>query len=168
MSSGKSTNAADHMGLAAMIAKPFAMRENCPVMDSEAFAMVMLHFVKCRRTYDPEKSLFTSYAGNMAFKSLRREFARRAIRATKLSYGLEDWQVGSSRERVDADVDTADQMEEVREAMKQLDDRQREIVERRLKGQSFREIGSAMKCSGTWVESLYGKAVDRLREIIAA
>lgn len=168
MSLGKSTDAADHIGLAAKIARPFARSENCPVMDSEAFADAILHFVKCKKWYDPSKEvLFTSYAGNMAARVLKRQYCRRAFRAAKLSYGLEDWQVNSSSDSEAVDgVDCADQMEEVRIAMRKLDDRMRDVVERRLQRQTFKEIGRAYGYTGAWAEQLYLRAVKILRDLL--
>ena len=179
--SHNSTDPADYINFARMLAAPYARREGVDIDDSEAFADACLAMSRARRCYRHDGGAkFISYAGTAIRFAIRQGYRERVhgwaavglklrrpsiCMANRLGDGDEAVVAGESYSPV-ADLDLQDIRDQVQASVALLPVNLRRVVLRRMDGETLQSIADDIKVSRQRVQQIEVLAHRMLRDLL--
>jgi RNA polymerase sigma factor (sigma-70 family) len=143
----------NNMGLIVLLAKSFKPRDDREFEEYVQSGRIGLW--KAFKNYKPELAKFTT----MAWHCIRNEILREIYKHGKFTSKHES--MSASVLDVDSNIDVSS-IEEYLPSTITVDERT--ILQNRLQGLTFSEIGVSMGCSSCWANKVYTRAVKKIRE----
>ena len=164
----------EHFGLIGSVCKSFikpSERGVMPIEDTEAFSVACVAFARAVKKFNPEIGTFATFARSCMY----RELCRHAV-SSRLS--IQTWSIFNSSGNVSpddepsytddlqGDLELAESLDCMYDAIKRLRPNQRNVMLRRLRGETMREIAEAMGVTFQRVAQISDAAIERLIEIL--
>ena len=133
----------------------------------ELIAAGNLHMVAALAAFDPRKGRLTTFTYRCLSRLYYRLYEQRQLRhcqplGKSEHVGLEAHEVDLAEQ-----LDRAHCVARVRRALRTLPPRDRDVVKRRMAGETFREIAAALGVSKQRIQQLETRAHSRLRELLS-
>ena len=144
------------MRLIMKLTRPYAIREKCDVLDSEAFSVALLHFVEIIPQFDPTRSSFSTFLHLTLTQKLWKLYRKKNPAVAWTDEYEATVQASEEENLYDQNL-----IDKLRLCLNCFEDnsRGRLILSMRLDGQTYREIAEVLGCTRANVEAYFKRAV---------
>lgn len=140
------------------LTRPYAIREKCDVLDSEAFSVALLHFVEIIPQFDPTRSSFSTFLHLTLTQKLWKLYRKKIPAVTWTDEHEEFKSLLNAQEENLYDQELIDKLRLCLNCFP-TDSRDRLILSMRLDGYTYREISETLGCTRANVEAYFKRNV---------